>query len=61
MVYTGVFSVLPFYHQTHSELINSLQNKLLSCLAGEVAQSRAVLAGEAAAGQARAGSYPWDT
>lgn len=61
MVYTGLFSVLPFYHQTHSELINSLQNKLLSCLAGEVAQNRSVLAGGAAAGQACAGSHPRDT
>jgi len=34
-----------------------LQNKLLSCLVREVAQSRAALAGEAAAGQACAGSH----
>lgn len=28
MFYIGVFSVLPFYLQAHSELIHSLQNKL---------------------------------
>lgn len=58
VVYIGVLSVLPFYHQPHSELIHSLQNKLLSCFIREVAPGRSVLAGEAAAGQAGAGSHP---
>lgn len=35
--------VLPSYHQPHLELIHSLQNKLLSCLLRDVAQSRTAL------------------